>query len=75
MPSVPETGAARQMPHTATSLAAMRDTAKATRAAIDDVEAGVDLLADTTGTDASNLTLGFLALKRWVGVVEAQLAS
>jgi hypothetical protein len=63
------------MLHTATSLAAMRDTAKATRAAIDDVEAGVDLLADTTGTDASNLTLGFLALKRWVGVVEAQLAS
>jgi hypothetical protein len=28
-----------------TSLAAIRDTAKATRAAIDDVEAGIDLLA------------------------------
>jgi hypothetical protein len=60
---------------TATSLAAMRDWAKGTRAAIDDVEAGVDLLAATTGSDASNLTLALMALKRWVGVVEAQLAS
>jgi hypothetical protein len=64
------------MLHTATSLAAMRDLAKETRAAIDNVEAGVDLLAAATGIDgASNLTRALMALKRWVGVVEAQIAS
>jgi hypothetical protein len=48
-PSIPETGAAGQMLHAVTSPAALRELAKTTRAALADVEAGVDLLAAATG--------------------------
>jgi hypothetical protein len=72
--SLPESGAPRQILNAAVSPEALLDLIKAVRSAIDDAEAGMDLIAAVLG-GASLSNPAVASLRRWAADAEARISN